>query len=166
MSSLNDFKDEVRRRRRQLEKKIRQFPRQIGVPLVRDLARKTPHRGKGFFTSKYGNMWFSGRAACNWVVRTHLSPLAWQEPTSPNRSSMVADVVETAKLELMEIGKRNYETWYIRNPVFYIEYLNQGWSKQARSGYLDRIVDAHRRRYDRLVEKWFSPEATSYLDEE
>ena len=151
----------VEENKKKLLRKLRKFPKQIGHPFVRDLARLTPHRGKGFVQRRDGSYWYSGRAAANWVVRQTLGTLKWLIPPSPDRDEMVYMVSERAKKVLYSIGQQadfsgRSIRFYISNPVHYLSYLNAGTSPQARFKYIDYIVAAHQRRFKRLYDKHFS----------
>lgn len=154
-------KKTIEENKEKLLRKLRKFPKQIGHPFVRDLARLTPHRGKGFVQRKDGSYWYSGRAAANWVVRQTLGSLNWLIPPSPDRDEMVRLVSDKAKKKLLEIGRQadfsgKSITFFISNPVHYLTYLNAGSSSQARVRYIDYIVAAHQRRLIRLYQKHFA----------
>ena len=154
-------KESIIKDRDKLMRKLRKFPTQIGHPFVRDLARLTPHRGRGFVRRKDGSLWYSGRAAANWVVRPTLGVINWIVPPSPNREEMVKMTADKAKRQLQYMAKNadwsgKKFVFYISNPVHYISYLRKGSSKQAKAGYVDRIVAAHQRRLARLYEKHFA----------
>lgn len=141
----------------EMRKRIRQFPSRIGYPLVRDLARKTPNRGLGYGTNKDGSRWYSGRAAANWRVHTGNPYRNWIVPHSPDPSANARETAEIAKTKLIEIGRRGITSWSVSNPVFYLDYLERGWSKKARTGFIQFIVAAHQRRADKFIEKYFDP---------
>ena len=154
-------KKSILKDRDKLIRKLKKFPTQIGHPFVRDLARLTPHRGRGFVRRNDGSFWYSGRAAANWVVRPTLGAINWIVPPSPNREEMVKMTADKAKRQLQYMAKnadwsgRKF-IFYISNPVHYISYLRKGSSKQAKAGYVTRIVAAHQRRLARLYEKHFA----------
>ena len=139
-----------------LIKRIRQFPRQVIHPLIRDLARKTPHRGRGFGRRKDGSLWYSGRAAGNWTVEPRPGRTNWLIPETPSRGELIRRVSDKAKFELLKMSRLGVNNYYVVNPVFYLQYLNRGWSRQARSGYIDAIIEAHKRRSVRVAEQHFT----------
>ena len=156
--NIEEFTTQIAQVEKQMRKKVRQFPEKIGYPLIRDLARKTPNRGLGFGKTKAGVPWYSGRAAANWFVST--SPSAsfpWRIPFSADAVANAKATADDAKSILRDIGWSGTRDWYISNPVFYIYYLNRGWSKKARPNYINFIVEAHQRRAMRFAEKWFDP---------
>lgn len=139
-----------------LVKRIRQFPRQVIHPLIRDLARKTPHRGMGFGKRKDGSLWYSGRAVANWTVEPRPGRTHWLVPDTPSRDELIRKVGDRAKFELLKMSRLGVNNYYVVNPVFYLQYLNRGWSRQARSGYIDAIIEAHKRRAVRVADKHFT----------
>ena len=150
----------VEKDREKLYDKLIRFPKQIGYPLLRDLARLTPNRGAGFVEKQDGSYWYSGRAVANWVIREQTGPMIWRIPDSEDPEELVRIVAERAKLFLYEIGRRgatsgNQIVFYASNPVHYIRYLNEGTSDQIKAGYIERVVAAHQRRLNRLVKKHF-----------
>ena len=150
----------VEKDRERLDDKLIRFPKQIGHPLLRDLARLTPNRGAGFVEKQDGSYWYSGRAVANWVIREQTGPMIWRIPDSEDPEELVRIVSERAKLILYEIGRRgatggNQIVFYASNPVQYIRYLNEGVSDQVKAGYIERVVAAHQRRLNRLVKKHF-----------
>ena len=157
---IDKIQEIVEKDKDKLVKKAINFPKQIGYPFIRDLARLTPHRGRGFVRRRDGSYWYSGRAAANWVVRQTLGGLDWLIPPSPDRAEMVRLVSEKAKRKLYQIGwdahnKKSSVRFYISNPVHYMDLLNRGSSLQAKPGFIDRIEAAHRRRLDKLYRRHF-----------
>ena len=152
---MSQFANDMQKLRRELVRRVRKIPRKIGGPLVRDLARKTPNRGLGFVTRRDGSMFYSGRAAANWVVNAESND--WIVPHSPDATTNAELTYEIAKAKLITIGRSDDIGFRISNPVFYISYLNKGWSKKARKRYLNFIVEAHIRRANRYIDKWVNP---------
>ena len=152
---MSQFENDMERLRRELVRRIRKIPRKIGAPLVRDLARKTPNRGLGFGQYKDGRRWYSGRAAANWVVNAESSE--WIVPYSPDQQANASETYEVAKAKLIAIGRSSDIRFNVSNPVFYLSYLNRGWSKKARPRYINFIVEAHIRRAQRYIARWIDP---------
>ena len=152
---MTRFTHEIAKIRRELVRRVKKIPRKIGGPLVRDLARKTPNRGLGFVTRRDGSRFYSGRAAANWVVNAENND--WIKPHSPETASNAELTYEVAKEKLIKIGRSGDIRFRISNPVFYLSYLNKGWSKKARPRYINLIIEAHIRRADRYINKWVNP---------
>ena len=152
---MSQFQNDMQKLRRELVRRVKKIPRKIGGPLVRDLARKTPNRGLGFGRTKDGRPWYSGRAAANWVVNAEGN--SWIIPHSAEEKANARETYEVAKEKLIKIGRSGDIRFRISNPVFYLSYLNKGWSKKARPRYINFIVEAHIRRADRYIDKWINP---------
>jgi hypothetical protein len=73
----------------------------------------------------------TGAARSNWLASTG-SPLG-----------AIADIDVQGALNKGAVvinGANDYETIYVQNNLPYIQRLNEGWSEQAPSGYIDKII--------------------------
>lgn len=161
-----NFIKQLKKLENEMKKRLRQLPVRIGYPMVRDLSRKTPNRELGYGVTKTGKKWYSGRAAANWRVHLGTPPRNWIIPYSPDKVANYKETALIAKDKLRKIGRQkgSERSWIVSNPVFYIYYLNRGWSKKARPNYVDYIVAAHQRRLDKFLKKYLDP--THYIDVE
>lgn len=55
-------------------------------------------------------------------------------------SESAAEQIAINKGAIAISGAKDYETIYIQNNKPYIKRLNEGWSEQAGSGYIDKII--------------------------
>ena len=113
---------------------IGEIPADIGGAVVLHLALATPYRENGHPNA--------GRAAAGWGVSA--SSVGAIEDVKESRAydkwENARVTAEIAAARLRIIGKEGDENWTISNSVFYIKYLNEGWSPQAEKNFAIKIA--------------------------
>jgi hypothetical protein len=106
--------------------------RKLGVNIDRRLVQETPRK--------------TGSAKSSWLVSL----------SQPDNNIVDVDEGEadTAVMQAIEAGAisaskfKSGDTLYIQNNQPYIQRLNEGWSDQAGTGYIDDIIEEEVRRAD------------------
>lgn len=128
MSAADQF---TRRGMRIVDGRLDQVGRAVGIELLGRIVRTTPVD--------------TGRARENWNVSK-----GSEDPTTREERREGAAISEgSAVMETLRLSKG--EEAYITNGLPYIERLNDGYSKQAPSGYIQTTVRDMRAFVDRLV---------------
>lgn len=127
--TLKDLANEVRAFSDGLNEVSNQASCEVALAIVTDLAPKTP-----VDTSK---------ALSNWRVGIGQKPALAIPPHSPGRhgssqEASVAATISEAKAKLA--AKKPGETIWISNVLPYIRRLNEGYSKQAPAGFVERAI--------------------------
>lgn len=81
----------------------------------------------------------TGSAKRSWLAGVNQSPTAlFNLPDDSDVSLAEAQAIEQGASTIN--GAKGFDTIYIVNNQPYIERLNDGWSQQSPSGYVDRII--------------------------
>lgn len=116
-----------------LEDVISKTGRKLGVNIDRRLVLETPRD--------------TGSAKASWLVAYGQPSNAIVDNTGKDVGTAAAQAIEKGALEASKF--KAGDTLYITNNQPYIERLNEGWSEQAPSRYVDQIIEEEVARADR-----------------
>lgn len=115
-----------------IEDEITNTGRKLGINIDRRVVQETPRD--------------TGSAKASWLVSVNVPDISIND--------LYGDDVGTAELQAIQAGAAQArlfvsgDTLYIQNNQPYINRLNEGWSKNAASGYIDAIINEEVRRAD------------------
>lgn len=124
------FAENMRRRAREVEENSTRGVRRIALAAFRMVVRTTPYD--------------TGRAISNWrlsvgfAYRPVREPFSYKGGASANWSAALAEAQVTAQ----QFTVRKGSAIFLTNSVPYILRLNEGWSKQAPAGFIQRGIAA------------------------
>lgn len=130
MAGLDDFSRQIRRRGRQVEEGANRIKREVALIADRELVLETPVD--------------TGRARSNWIVSLQAPVLAEREPYAPGEGLGKSERANAQAAIEQGISRITVampgQTIFISNNVSYIGRLNDGWSAQAPSGFVQGAV--------------------------
>lgn len=130
MPTLGEFAHRIRRRARQVETGVNETKRKVALIVDRELVFETPVD--------------TGRARSNWVVSLTAPVFDVREPYAPgdrlgkNERANAQAAIEQGSIIIATV--RPGDDIYISNNVHYIGLLNDGFSAQAPSGFVQSAV--------------------------
>ena len=116
----------------EVEDEITNAGRKLGINIDRRVVMETPRD--------------TGSAKASWLVSVNQpdSAIVDKDGEDVGTAELQAIQAGAAKAKLFTSG----DTMYIQNNQPYIDRLNEGWSAQAGSGYIDAIISEEVRRAD------------------
>lgn len=130
MAGLREFANRIRIRGRQVEENVNRIVRTVALVADRELVLGTPVD--------------TGRARSNWIVSLGTPVTQEREPYSAgeklgiNEANNASSAMGQAQEEIAR--RRPGTDIYISNNVGYIGRLNDGWSAQAPSGFIQAAI--------------------------
>lgn len=130
MAGLGDFSRRIRLRGKQVEAGANRVKREVALIADREVVLETPVD--------------TGRARSNWIVSLQAPILDEREPYSPGERLGKSERANAAAAIEQGVGRITVaapgQTIFISNNVSYIGRLNDGWSAQAPSGFVQSAV--------------------------